>query len=91
MIRYISCVTSDQNNGAGAILGFVGCETAFQTAWRVANLLQLLEVHTKVIGPDSSDGMATCYGFDGPGFESQWGGEILHICPDRPWGPPSLL
>jgi hypothetical protein len=26
---------------------------------------------------------------DGPGIESQWG-EIFR-CPDRPWGPPSLL
>jgi len=28
---------------------------------------------------------------DGPGIKSRWGGEILRTCPDRPWGPPSLL
>jgi hypothetical protein len=33
----------------------------------------------------------THYGLNSPGSESQWGGEIFHTCPDRPWGPPSLL
>jgi hypothetical protein len=37
----------------------------------------------------SSVGIATDYGLDGPGIESRWG-EIFR-CPDRPWGPPSLL
>jgi hypothetical protein len=32
----------------------------------------------------------TGYGLDGPGIESRWG-EIFRICPDRPWGPLSLL
>ena len=36
-------------------------------------------------------GIATGYGLDGPGIESRWGGEIFRTCPDRPWGPPSLL
>ena len=40
-------------------------------------------------GPDSSVGIATDYGLDGPGIESRWG-EIFRR-PDRPWGPPSLL
>jgi hypothetical protein len=44
------------------------------------------------MGRDSSVGMATGYGLDGPGIESQWGrGEIFRACPDRPWGPPNLL
>ena len=34
--------------------------------------------------------ITTCYGLDGPGIESRWG-EIFRTCPDRPWGPPSLL
>ena len=44
-----------------------------------------------VVGRDSSVGMATRYGLDRPGIESQWGegGEIFR--PGRPWGPPSLL
>ena len=41
-------------------------------------------------GPDSSVGIATGYGLDGPGIETR-GGEIFRTCPDRPWGPPSLL
>jgi hypothetical protein len=32
----------------------------------------------------------TCYGLEGPEFESRWG-EIFRNRPDRPWGPPSLL
>ena len=42
-------------------------------------------------GPGSVVGIATGYGLDGLGIESLWGGEILRTCPDRTWGPPSLL
>jgi len=38
-------------------------------------------------GPGSGVGIATSYGLgSNPG-----GGEIFRTCPDRPWGPPSLL
>jgi hypothetical protein len=41
-------------------------------------------------GPGSSVGIATAYGVDvrksNPG-----GGETFRACPERPWGPPSLL
>ena len=47
-------------------------------------------MHTTWRGPDSSVGIATGYGLDGLGIESRWG-EIFRTCPDRPWGPPSLL
>jgi hypothetical protein len=40
--------------------------------------------------PGSSVGLATGYGLDDPGIECRWG-EIFRICPDWPWGPPSLL
>ena len=40
-------------------------------------------------GPGSSVSIATDYGLDGPGVESRWG--KIFCCPDRPWGPPSLL
>jgi len=43
------------------------------------------------MGRDSSVGIATPYGLDGPGIESRWGGEIFRTRPDRPWGPPRLL
>jgi hypothetical protein len=41
-------------------------------------------------GSGSSVGIATDYGLDGPGIESRWG-KIFRTCPDRPWGPRSLL
>ena len=41
-------------------------------------------------GPGSSVGIATGYGLDGP-VSNPGGGEIFRVCPDRPWGPPSLL
>jgi hypothetical protein len=48
--------------------------------------------HFHVSGPDSSVGIATRYGLDGPVIDSRWGGgEIFRTCPDRPWSPPSPL
>jgi hypothetical protein len=44
----------------------------------------------KVVGRDSSVGIATCYGPDCPGSNPERG-EIFCIRADRPWGPPSLL
>jgi len=45
---------------------------------------------TTTCGPGSVVGIATGYGLDGPGIESRWG-QDFRTCPDRPWGPPSLL
>jgi hypothetical protein len=42
-------------------------------------------------GSGSSVGIATGYEMDCPGIKSRWEGEIFRTCPDRPWGPPSLL
>ena len=42
------------------------------------------------MGRDSSVGIVTGYRLDGPGIDPG-GGEIFRTCPDRPWGPPSLL
>jgi hypothetical protein len=41
------------------------------------------------VGRDSSGGIATRYGLDGPGIESRWG-EIFRTRPDRPWDPRSF-
>ena len=42
------------------------------------------------VGCDSSVGIATRYGLEGPEIESQWWPDFPH--PSRPaWGPPSLL
>ena len=43
------------------------------------------------MGRDSSVGIATRYGLDGPGIESRWGDEIFLTRPHRAWGPSSLL
>jgi hypothetical protein len=43
------------------------------------------------VGRDSSVGIATSYGLDGPGIEFMWGGcEIFRNRPDRPWGPTTV-
>jgi hypothetical protein len=41
-------------------------------------------------GQGSVVDIATGHGLDGPG-SNPGGGKIFHTCPDRPWGPPSLL
>ena len=43
-----------------------------------------------IVGRDSSVGIATRYGLGGPGIESRWWRDFPP-CPDRPWGPHSLL
>jgi len=43
------------------------------------------------LGRDSSVGIATRYGLNGPGIESRWGEEIFRTRPDRSWGQPSLM
>jgi hypothetical protein len=43
------------------------------------------------VGHGSSVGIATRHELDGPGIESRSGGEVFRTCPDRHWGPPSLL
>ena len=43
-----------------------------------------------VCGSGSSVDIATGYGLDGSG-SNPGGDEIFRTCPDRPWGPPSLL
>ena len=42
------------------------------------------------VGRDSSVGIATSYGPDGPGIESRWG-QDFRLQSDLPWDPPSLL
>jgi hypothetical protein len=65
------------------------------TAWlrpnnRRRNCPEYLRYLIDLGGPDSSVGIPTGYGLEGPGIEFRWG-EIFRICPDRPWCPPSLL
>jgi hypothetical protein len=46
-----------------------------------------MELYLYSNGRDSSVGIATLYGLDGPGIESQWG----EIFGTPSWNPPSLL
>jgi hypothetical protein len=44
--------------------------------------------HLCCVGRDSSVGVATLYGLDGPGIESRWGGgEIFRTHPEEPTQP----
>jgi len=43
------------------------------------------------VSRNTSVGIATRYGLDGPGIESRWGGEIFRTRPELPWDPQSLL
>ena len=55
--------------------------------------LKLIKIKDELVilnGPSRVIGIATGYGLDGPG-SNPGGGEIFCTCPDRPWGPPSLL
>ena len=53
-------------------------------------MLKFMFISLLLCGPGSSVGIATGYGLDGPG-SNPGVGEIFRTCPDRPWGPPSLL
>jgi hypothetical protein len=52
--------------------------------------VQLRELNHSSVCRDSSVRIATDYGLDGPGIESRWGRDFLHL--SRPaMGPPSFL
>ena len=46
------------------------------------NSQSIATLHSSIVGRDSSVGIATGYGLDGPGIESRWGRDIPH--PSRP-------
>jgi hypothetical protein len=51
---------------------------------RLGQLDSLSVEHQTMSGPGSVVSIATSYGLDGSGIESQWGGEIFRTCQDRP-------
>jgi hypothetical protein len=55
-----------------------------------AENLEFSKQHSSPCGRDSSVGVTTRYGLDGPGIESRRC-EIFQTRPDRPWDPPSFL
>jgi hypothetical protein len=48
--------------------------------------VSFLQFYIYFRGPGSSIGIATGYGLDGPGIESRWGQDFLHL--SRPTHPP---
>ena len=56
----------------------------------IEKILVYVPVIVRDVGRDSSVGIVTGYGLEGPGIESWWG-EIFRTSPDRPWGPPYIL
>ena len=50
----------------------------------------VMKYPVNVVGRDSSVGIATAYGLDGPGIESRWGRDFLHLSRPalRPTQPP---
>ena len=64
----------------------------FSTAKWLRKGASVFVIRTLLVGGrDSSVGIATRCGLDGPGIESRCGGEIFRTRPGRPWDPPSLL
>ena len=59
-------------------------------AERQCSVSGLYVIYNTQWGRDSSVGIATRYGLDGPG-SNPGGGEIFRTHPDRPWGPTNLL
>ena len=55
----------------------------------IRNILRKCTHH--ILGWDSSVGIATGYGLDGPGIESRWWRRDFPHLSDRPWGPPNRL
>jgi hypothetical protein len=58
--------------------------------WRSAHHFRywFQSVFTPDVDRDSSVGIATRYGLEGPGIESRWV-KIFRTRPDRPWDPPN--
>ena len=56
----------------------------------VSKIRKIWLCHREHSGLGCVVGRATGYGLDGPGIESRCS-KIFHTCPERSWGPPSLL
>ena len=78
---------------------FINTQACQRISWKcnmiVANLcshkhFKFQNLIIRKRGPRSVVGIATGYGLDGPGIESRWGRDFLHL--SRPaLGPPSFL
>ena len=82
IIMMMIIIIIDGHNNTFTIRKLSYSITLFRTYFSVSS--------TITCGPGSSVGIVTGYGLDGPGIKSRLG-EIFRTCPDRTWGPPSLL
>jgi hypothetical protein len=55
----------------------------------MSNYSQLPSELMDILGRDSVVGIATCYGLDGPGIESQWGRGFPHPSKTSPGAHPA--
>ena len=81
-------IPQDVNLVMGYIFVFSGNGTVCQMGRYIIRIKIMQYSH--IWSWDSSVGIATCYGLEGPGIESRWG-EIFRTYPDWLRGPPSLL
>jgi hypothetical protein len=81
--------TSHVNVGRVVVLCYCIAKNEWTFGYKQSYISYMTALHVAG-GPGSSVGIATGYGLDGQGIESQCG-EIFRTCPDRPWDPPTLL
>ena len=67
----------------------LGCRASNIWRWAMCKLYVFSSIGNE--GQDSSVGIATRIGLEGPGIESRWGARFSATRPGRPWGLPSLL
>jgi hypothetical protein len=66
-----------------------GWRVHFKVNWTLCfNSISFVFCYIRIwsVGQDSSDGIATCYGLDGPGIKSRWGWDFSHTSRPAP-GP----
>jgi hypothetical protein len=84
-VQQIQLRTVGRENGD---LGAVAPPPLFRGSAKFAN--ERSPYHYYVVTDTFSTELGIQLCLDGPGIDSRWG-ENFRTCPDRPWGPPSLL
>jgi hypothetical protein len=66
------------------------CRASLTTSRREVLYIIIIIFRSASEGPDSSVGIVTVYGLDGPGIESRWGARFSAPVQTGPEAPPSL-
>jgi hypothetical protein len=74
-----------------SILNYVKQHISKHPTFKISEISFVWSSHSFYTGRDISVGIAARYGLDDPGIGSRFYLQIFRTCPDRPWGPPSLL